>query len=557
MVLAAGLVHLGATRFATGATWAAYIVLCACAHITLCQLYRQAHPPDEKWRVWAGWFTAISFAEGVGWGWASVLLADHGNFSVEMLILVVSLNIAGAAIPAFGSYLPAFFAFFIPATVPCVYWGIVLATPFPEATTMMLLMLLFVVAMGGIGLRHNRNFEELVNLRIQTEALATDLRHQKEVAEQANLAKSSFLAAASHDLRQPVHAIGMLVGALREVALPDTAIALVERIEESTLAMDGLFNAILDISRLDAGIVDVSVKSFPIQPLLRRICNDYAAEAEAKSVVLTLHYCSAIVATDPLLMERIVRNLVSNAVRHTVAGRIVVGCRRSADRVRVEVWDTGPGVPFAERDRIFQEYVQLRNPERDRAMELGLGLAIVRRLSDLLGCPIALRSQLGQGSCFSVDMPRSSAKSVVADLPIDARLPVLRGLVLVIDDEIAIRDAMESLLKGWGYQVLAAGSGAEMLARLQELATKPILIICDYRLRDGENGIDVVRQLQTHCEDGVPAMLITGDTAADRLVDAQASGLLLMHKPVPNSKLRAAIVNLVAASRATGVMAVK
>ena len=171
--------------------------------------------------------------------------------------------------------------------------------------------------------------------------------------------------------------------------------------------MDGLFSAILDISRLDAGVIEARPEAFAIQPLLDRICDDYASEAEEKSILLVRCPCSATIFTDPLLLERIIRNLVSNAVRHTPSGRVIVGCRRSAGKVRVEVWDTGPGIPLHQRDRIFQEYFQLRNPERDRAKGLGLGLAIVRRLGILLDCPVKLRSQPGLGSCFSVDSPNS------------------------------------------------------------------------------------------------------------------------------------------------------
>jgi CheY-like chemotaxis protein len=248
-------------------------------------------------------------------------------------------------------------------------------------------------------------------------------------------------------------------------------------------------------------------------------------------------------------MERILRNLVSNAVRHTDAGRVVVGCRRRTGAICVQVWDTGPGIPLAERERIFQEYFQLQNPERDRAMGLGLGLAIVRRLSNLLFCPVTLRSELGRGSCFSIEIPEAKETSnIVETRVVGSAAEFVRGLILVIDDEAAIRDAMHSLLTSWGYAVIAAGSAAEMLASLAQCPKRPDMIICDYRLRGEENGIDVVRQLQSECNEAIPAMLITGDTAADRLLEAQASGLLLLHKPVPNGKLRAAIVNLMAAS---------
>jgi signal transduction histidine kinase/CheY-like chemotaxis protein len=550
LVLAGEMIHLGALDWIKGASWISYIFACAAAHLLLRYFYIRAKPNDDQWKIWAVLFTAISLAEGVGWGWASVsLVGNSDRFSLEMLVMVVTLNIAGGAIPAFSSYLPAFFALFLPTTIPSVFWSIASRDLFPEAIAMLLLMVIFITAMGGLGVRANQSFKELVGLRIRTNELAKDLRKQKEFAEQANLAKSSFLAAASHDLRQPVHALGLFVGALRAVALPPEGVRLVERIEESTNAMDSLFSAILDISRLDAGVVDVRPQAFAIQPLLDRICSDHAAEAKRKSILLTNHPCSATVHTDPLLMERILRNLVSNAVRHTDAGRVVVGCRRRTRTICVQVWDTGPGIPVTERERIFQEYFQLQNPERDRAMGLGLGLAIVRRLSNLLFCPVTLRSELGRGSCFGIEIPEANETSDIAEpRVVGSAAELVRGLILVIDDEAAIRDAMHSLLTSWGYAVITAGSAAEMLASLAQCPKRPDMIICDYRLRGEENGIDVVRQLQSECNEAIPAMLITGDTAADRLLEAQASGLLLLHKPVPNGKLRAAIVNLMAAS---------
>jgi len=548
VILGGGLVRLGAITPQLGLFWAGYIVTCAALHLLLARLYAGAKPKNGEWKPWATWFTIISGAEGIGWG-VIALVGTGERFSTEMLILVVSLNIAGAAISAFGSYLPAFFAFFVPATIPCAIWGIAFRDTFPESNLMLLLMLLYIVAMSGLGIRNNQAFKELIELRIRTSALADDLRKQKELAEQANLAKSHFLAAASHDLRQPVHALGLFVGALRGVPLPPEGLHYVDRIEQSTNAMDSLFSAILDISRLDAGVVEVNKQAFDLQPLLDRICGDYAEEAKQKSISVVQHRSAATVLTDPVLIERILRNIISNAVRHTDAGRVVVGCRRRNGKIRVEVWDTGPGIPAGDRDRIFQEYFQLRNPERDRTKGLGLGLAIVRRLADLLDCPILLRSQLGRGSCFAIELPIAMAQALPIDAPVNISGAPGRGLVMVIDDEMAIREAMNSLLTGWGYEVVTADSGAEMMAYLAKHPIRPDIVICDYRLRGQENGIDVIHSIQSIFGHALPAMLITGDTAVDRLIEARASGLLLLHKPVPNGKLRAAIVNLIASSK--------
>lgn len=554
VVLAVAAVRLGTVGLDVAVGWALYIATCAAFHIALKIGYTRSPLRDVHWKFWAGWFTVISLAEGIGWGWGSVsLIGDSDRFSTQMLIMVVALNIAGGSVPAFGSYLPTFFCLFFPTTIPFIFWAIQYRGAFPEADAAVVLMLIFIVAMASLGVKANKAFKELVTLRIRTDELAGDLFKQKELAEQASLAKSSFLAAASHDLRQPVHALGLFVGALRALPLPAEGARLVQRIEDSTNAMDGLFSAILDISKLDAGVVRVEKRTFPIQAALDRTCNDLASEARAKSIIFVYCRSSLIVDTDQLLLERILRNLVSNAIRHTLAGKVVVGCRRQGDQVRVEVWDTGPGIPVSQRERIFQEYYQLQNPERDRSMGLGLGLAIVRRLTNLLNSHVTLHSELGKGSCFSITVPRATAP---ASREVDSKevaSDTTRGLILVIDDEAAIRDAMESLLVSWGYSILAAGSGSEMLARLANCRETPKVIICDYRLRNGENGITVIKELQAECNEAIPAMLITGDTAADRLVEAQESGLLLLHKPVPNGKLRAAIVNLIATAEPAGM----
>jgi CheY-like chemotaxis protein len=411
-------------------------------------------------------------------------------------------------------------------------------------------MVLFIGGIGALGVSTNRSFRALVTLRIQAEQMAQDLRRQKEIAEQANLAKSTFLAAASHDLRQPIHALGLFVGALRGIAMSPEGQRLVEQIEASTEAMDGLFSALLDISRLDAGIVEVHRRPFAIAPFLTRLCGDYEQEAQAKGLSLVCRPGNAVVESDPLLIERVLRNLISNAIRHTPTGRVAVLCRQRGAELSIQVWDTGPGIPPEQQERVFQEYYQLGNPERDRAKGLGLGLAIVRRLTQLLGCPLALCSRPGRGSCFAVRLPLAGAFAAEEPSVKDAELGALAtGLVVVIDDEVAIREAMARLLGGWGHEVITAGSGDDAIKRLVTCAISPDLIISDYRLRNGETGAEVIERLRSEYNDMIPAMLITGDTAPDRLAEAQASGLLLLHKPVSNGRLRAAIVNLVGQAR--------
>jgi signal transduction histidine kinase/CheY-like chemotaxis protein len=458
--------------------------------------------------------------------------------------MVVTLSVSSGAISAFSAYLPAFFALLLPATLPYFVFGISSVDPVRRASC--LLLLVFIPAMAGLAVIANRSFKQLVRLRIQTEQLAADLQSQKDIAEQASLAKSTFLAAASHDLRQPVHALGLLAGALRGIPMAQEGHQLLDQIESSTNAMDGLFTALLDISRLDAGVVEVDRRPFALTPLIDRICRDHADEAKAKGVALISKPSDVTVESDPVLLERIVRNLVANAVRYTETGRIVVGYRRRGPMLSIQVWDTGPGIPLDQQEKIFQEYYQLGNAERYRSKGLGLGLAIVRRMTNLLDCKLTLRSQAGRGSCFEITVPVASRVKQPTETQSEMSSGALaRGLVVVIDDESAIQRAMASLLAGWGHEIVTGGSGDEVMQRLSSRPDRPDLVICDYRLREGENGIRVIERIRAEYNQDIPAMLITGDTAPDRLAEARASGLILLHKPVPNSKLRAAIVNLI------------
>lgn len=540
-VLSAALVLVGDLALRVAAGWTLFIAACAVAHLLLRRAYLRSATRAERWRFWGGWFTALSLVEGLAWGWASLSLADPARVDLQLLLHVVIYATAAGSIPAFGSYMPAFLAFYLPTVLPYFAFCALQTNPIHIAAAV--LAFVFAVGMGGLGWRANRNFRAAVLVRLEMERLAADLRRQKELADAANRAKSGFLAAASHDLRQPVHALSLFVGALRGLKMEPEARRLVGHLESSVNAMDGLFNALLDISRLDAGLVQPAPQSFPIQPLLERICRDHRGEAVAKGLRLVLHPCGAIVHTDPILLERILRNLVANAVRYTDRGRVVVGARRGG-RLRIQVCDTGRGIAPELHEHVFQEFFQLGNPERDRDKGLGLGLAIVRRLTALLGLTLALRSAPGRGSTFTLGVPLGTAAQAYAPAAGQELAGIVpRGLILVIDDEAAIQEAMRSLLASWGHRVIAAGSGAEMLERLASCRDRPDLIVCDYRLR-AENGIEVIHRLQSEYNDDIPGVLITGDTAPERLIEAQRSGLLLLHKPVANAKLRAAIGHL-------------
>ncbi|KUY58992.1 ATP-binding response regulator [Burkholderia sp. RF2-non_BP3] len=558
--LAISLNRLGHLDPFAGPAWVAYIAACSIVHAILAWRYLRSATKVRLGSRWAAAFIACSAAAGIGWGWSSIRLANGGGFEVESLAVTAALGVVAGAVPVFGTYFPAFLAFLLPATVPYVLVAAFSANRVQQATAPM--MFLFICVIAYLGLLANRSATQNIRLRFQAEQLATDLRarnetakqladdllRQKQIAEEANLAKSRFLAAASHDLRQPSHALSLLVGALRGAATSSERERILLRIEQSTDTLNMLFGALLDVSRLDAGVIEVHRRPFQLDALLAHVCNDHVLDASEKNLRLSRVPCRAIVDTDPVLLERVVRNLVSNAIRYTDAGRVVVGCRRRGPRIAIQVWDTGRGIPHDQLDLIFQEYYQIDNPERDRGKGLGLGLAIVRRMVDLMECGLTVRSEPGRGSCFEVCLDRSDEipRQLSTSPEITRDFIQTGGFVVIVDDEPAIREGMSRLLGMWGYETIAADSDEDAVEQLSACSRLPDLIVCDFRLR-GTNGLKVIERLRTEYNAEIPAMLISGDTGAERLAEAHASGCLLLHKPIPNGKLRAAIGNLIAA----------
>jgi signal transduction histidine kinase/CheY-like chemotaxis protein len=549
--LVGGGIMVGAVAYEDGflslglALWYGLLAVTYAGQVGLAFMLSRRASPGLSTRTGLAVFTAIGLAEGVVWSIGIVGVSATRPIEQELTVLLIGAGVAAGAALSFGFHMPTFLCRFLGATVPYVFWAILQG----DGLHLMLALTVFVYSISSIQLTlgFNKSFILNARLTLENENLVRELRIQKEAAEQANIAKSKFIATASHDLRQPVHALGLLAGALQGHAMNDEMRRLVGQIGGSVTAMDGLFDSLLDISRLDAGVVETQIEDFPIQPVLERVCRDYLAEAETKGLRLVWSRCSTIVRTDPFLLERILRNLVSNAVRYTDRGGIVVGCRRG-NRLRVEVWDTGRGIPLEQQSQVFREFFQLETPERDRAKGLGLGLAIVDRLAKLLDCAVTLRSEPGKGSVLKLSVALAQRQVLGAQSQRGAPMFVMpRGLILVIDDDPVIQSAMRSLLSSWGHDAIVAGSGAEMLDRIPTRSRRPDLIICDYRLRDGENGIGVIKRLQSNYDERVPAVLITGDTASDRLQEAQESGLVLLHKPVAEIKLRATVGNLMRA----------
>ena len=391
----------------------------------------------------------------------------------------------------------------------------------------------------------NQALQDEVARRAGIEA---ELERQYLQLEFANTAKSRFLAMASHDLRQPLHALGLFVAQLRTPLKSGERAKTIERVEAAVREMNEMFNSLLDISKLDSGILTPTVVEFPIARLLQIVETTFDQTTRDKGLRLRVMRSDAWVRSDAMLLERILLNLVSNAVRYTLRGGIIVGCRRRGEMLHIEVWDSGPGIPEDQKQNIFGEFFQLPAPERDRYGGLGLGLAIVDRLRRLLNHQIELTSTVGRGSRFAIVVPMVAECVTHVVEPVGSPHPAAFALegkvILVIDDAPIVLEGTGGLLAKWGYSVVTAGSDESAFVQLAEREQRPDLIISDYHLANGRTGIEAIEWINAAFGASIPAILISGDTAPERLRDAKDKGYILLLKPVDPMRLRAVMHQL-------------
>lgn len=517
-------------------------VIAAYGHLRL----KQGIQPESA-RRFALELVLLFSVEGMIWGalpWAAI---DASNSNVTMLIIAVAAAAAGSAVPLLSPILPVFFAFASLELVVLVSRLLLLNDPF--YATLALGSMVYVAYLFTQAINSNQTIKDAINLRFENAQLVEKLRVETEIAEaakreaeSANTAKSKFLAAASHDLRQPVHAQGLFLETLARTDLTPHQRELVGNARAASEASSELLNALLDFSRIEAGVVEPYLQNFRLQPLLNKIENELAPQADAKNIVYRSRETPLSVRSDQVLLESILRNLVSNAIRYTERGGVLVGCRQHHDEAILEVWDTGLGIPTEYQREIFREFYQLGNPERDRSKGLGLGLAISEGLARTLGHRISLASVPGRGSVFRIHLPIEENPSGIIQPHLQSKTRVLNARILVIEDEVAVRNGMKHLLHDWGCICDTADSIEEalMLARQH----RPDVVISDYRLRNQRTGIEAISSLRGSSGVPLPALMITGDTAPERLREAQASGIPLLHKPVAPARLYKALAEL-------------
>lgn len=393
-------------------------------------------------------------------------------------------------------------------------------------------------------------------LESRVETATRELRLKKEEAELATLAKSQFLAAASHDLRQPTHALGMFVARLGQLPLDDAPRQLVASLEASVQAMQDLLDGLLDISRLDAGAVPVRRGAVPLGEMFLSLRRALQPLAESKGLRLRIRPTSHWGLSDPVLLQRMVMNLATNAIRYTERGTVLLTCRlvNQGRQLRVDVADSGVGISPSHQPHIFKEFYQVGNAGRDRAQGMGLGLNIVERTAQLLGHSISLRSAVGCGTTFSILMP--VAMSEDSELPPAANEPQGAGAVegmrlLVVEDDGFVLEALRDLLTSWGCIVMAASSVPQALDYIAAFPA-PDVVLSDFRLGEERNGMDVIAVVRAYARRDIPACLMSGDTDAGLIQSARDAGLTLLHKPVRPAKLRSFLRRCALAAQASG-----
>lgn len=400
-----------------------------------------------------------------------------------------------------------------------------------------------------------------------------DLVRAKEEAERAKRAESRFLAAASHDLRQPIQAASLYLKLLQDrIADPDCQ-ALLGMLKTSIDGLHGMLGALLDLSRLEAGVIEPVITDVPLADILAHMVNEYQPQAEAAGLAFRAVGCSERVCTDPTLLMLVLRNLLSNAIKHTTSGEVLFGCRRRRDAIEIQIWDTGPGIPEASLLEIFEEFRQLDTGTEGRGRGFGLGLAIVARTANLLGCSVRVRSTVGLGSMFSIRVPRAVSQAELFLSEEDCnRGPALEGATdpratgktegdseagepyagewaVIVEDDPHILSGLTLLLESWGLRVVQARTAEDLPEALSALDRSPILVIADYRLPGGRTARDVVALVESHYATPLPSIVLTGDTALKLGAGDVPSHYRLLHKPIDPARLHGTLREVLKAHR--------
>jgi signal transduction histidine kinase/CheY-like chemotaxis protein len=542
------------------AAWVALILANQAWRGLLARAWVREQPGIDATARWGRYWSIGSTLAGALWGCAALVMYPASPAHQALLIVCIFGAVLGG-LNLTAVYRPSFYGFALAALFPLIARVALEGDQVHLYTALVMAVVLgFILAFGhqlndvltrSLAMRYE-NIDLIEELKGKSRAA----HEARAAAEAANRSKSQLLAAASHDLRQPLHALGLYSAALAARASGAEWRPLVGSVQRAVAALEGQFEQLLDLSRLETGTVTPTHARVALGPLLARVTDELKPQADAKGLALRVAATRAVVRSDAAVLERVIRNLVANAIRYTEAGGVLVGARSRGASVAVDVIDTGIGIAPEHHARIFEEFYQVRDARSDRMNAgMGLGLAIVRRLAALLEHRIEVASRVGRGSRFSVVAPRATG---VGDLGIRparhrnacagraAPASIAGALVGVIDDDPASVDAMSALYATWGAEVAGGADADAMLMALGNVERYPDLVVADLRLADGGSGIDAVRRLRDELGMAVPALIVSGDIGAAAERDARAAGLMLLPKPVVPTVLHALSTALIA-----------
>ncbi len=479
---------------------------------------------------------------GLLWGYLPFTYIDHPNHLMVFVIIVVTVGIMCGGAFMQAPYLPAYLAYLFSIAIPITFVFF-----FAENNTYIALgfcAIIYSAVLVVCAIHLESVINESITLRYENNDLIEMLQNAIFETEKANSAKSVFLASASHDLRQPIHALSLFLSSLKNTDLNADQQSLVNNIELASSSTQDMLDSLLDYSKLDAGVVEAYPTHFKLQDLLTNLEAEYLSVSEEKGLEFRSRDSKVTIYADRKLLELVIRNLISNAIRYTKEGGVLLASRARGDSIVIEVWDTGIGIDDSAQQAIFEDFYQIDNPERDSEKGFGLGLAIVQKLVATMGLELSFSSTLGQGSVFRVSVPRSlnpamlsSERKHAENLPLD----IFDKPILVIDDNQAILDAMQSLLLPYGCLCLLARSEKEALEKVQTLDRPLELIITDYRLQDHRTGGEAIDRIRKQLNSKIPAIIVTGDTSPERIQKASGQDALLLHKPLSSGDLLDAI----------------
>lgn len=524
--------------------------------------YHRDPAADNRSVFWASrhWKEMLFFS--CIWGALPWMMMPAGNMPMTSMIVLIIVGLCSTGLPAVAARWSSVLAFVLPMNI-----GLISALVWHGSNThLALAFLVAVYLLATLQIAHslNKMLTESLLARFEKEALAEQITEQMAVTQRLSDEKTRFFASASHDLRQPLHAIALFGAVLERELHSHSAGEHAKRLMQAVHAMGTSLDTMLDMSRLDADVVQPELNAVALRPMLQTLNQLFASRAQAKGLQLRVRTTGLWVRTDLQLLQRLLANLVENAIKYTDVGGVLVLARVKHDEVWVEVVDTGRGIAPENKERIFEAFYQINNPGRDRNQGLGMGLSIVRRLSHLLHHPLHLTSRPGIGTRFRLKLPLASipeidgARAEAASTPsgMPPREPtqqapalVLPSPVLLLDDEADIGEAMTALLASYGVQleVVTHEAAAEQAFTQAAVEARPFAaLICDYRLAEGADGLETAQRLRAKFNPELPFLLVTGETSPQRLQRIRSSGVPVLFKPVVAQTLIQTLAKLIA-----------